>query len=367
MTVHADRMRDEPRGHPRRALLAARAARAGRGGALARRGLPDRPGGRPARLGRGHRSSATCSREAAPELDLDAVFDPAAFVRHARTIVAAPRPHRLARPDLAGQMSGDPRRLRSETRRGPMRPRGPGRRGRRAPQQAQARRKTKPALRASAPQAPASAPALDVSASGGTAAARRLRWRPRRSRASDAARSTRRTPSTARASAASGGSGVHAQAQAQAQAGQPGRCRRPRSRRRPLRRHRSGLRLSSPIAVYSGPFGVRQAERLLWRAGFGPSPGHAEALAAAGPAPRGGRPHPAGGAAHLHGRAARLQAYELDADPVIPIKPIDRYGPRPPLVPRPHGPHRPAAGRAHDAGLARLVRHLQRRRRPARA
>jgi cob(I)alamin adenosyltransferase len=25
--------------------------------------------------------------EAAPELDLDAVFDPAAFVRHARTIV----------------------------------------------------------------------------------------------------------------------------------------------------------------------------------------------------------------------------------------------------------------------------------------
>jgi uncharacterized protein (DUF1800 family) len=42
------------------------------------------------------------------------------------------------------------------------------------------------------------------------------------------------------------------------------------------------LRLSSPTAVYSGPFGVREAERLLWRAGFGPSPGHAQFLAAAG-------------------------------------------------------------------------------------
>jgi hypothetical protein len=43
-----------------------------------------------------------------------------------------------------------------------------------------------------------------------------------------------------------------------------------------------GFTLSSPIAIYSGPFGVRQAERLLWRAGFGPSPGHAQALAAMG-------------------------------------------------------------------------------------
>jgi uncharacterized protein (DUF1800 family) len=38
----------------------------------------------------------------------------------------------------------------------------------------------------------------------------------------------------------------------------------------------------SPLAVYSGAFGVRQAERLLWRAGFGPSPGHAEWLAGLG-------------------------------------------------------------------------------------
>ncbi|HEY6781480.1 MAG TPA: hypothetical protein VI111_11020, partial [Thermoleophilaceae bacterium] len=38
----------------------------------------------------------------------------------------------------------------------------------------------------------------------------------------------------------------------------------------------------SPIAVYGGPFGRAQAERLLWRAGFGPSPGWPEAFAAWG-------------------------------------------------------------------------------------
>jgi hypothetical protein len=40
--------------------------------------------------------------------------------------------------------------------------------------------------------------------------------------------------------------------------------------------------IQSPIAVYSGTFGPRQAERLLWRAGFGPRPGQAKALAALG-------------------------------------------------------------------------------------
>jgi len=34
--------------------------------------------------------------------------------------------------------------------------------------------------------------------------------------------------------------------------------------------------------IYAGPFGLRQAQRLLWRAGFGPGPGQAEALAAMG-------------------------------------------------------------------------------------
>ncbi|HUQ23571.1 MAG TPA: DUF1800 domain-containing protein [Gaiellaceae bacterium] len=36
------------------------------------------------------------------------------------------------------------------------------------------------------------------------------------------------------------------------------------------------------IAVYKGPFGRPEAERLLWRAGFGPRPGEAEALAKRG-------------------------------------------------------------------------------------
>ena len=38
--------------------------------------------------------------------------------------------------------------------------------------------------------------------------------------------------------------------------------------------------IQSPIAVYQGPFGLRQAERLAWRAGFGPRPGQAAQLAA---------------------------------------------------------------------------------------
>jgi len=36
------------------------------------------------------------------------------------------------------------------------------------------------------------------------------------------------------------------------------------------------------LPVYSGAFGVEQAERLLWRAGFGPKPGQAAALARGG-------------------------------------------------------------------------------------
>ena len=42
------------------------------------------------------------------------------------------------------------------------------------------------------------------------------------------------------------------------------------------------LVIQSPIAVYDGAFGPRQAERLLWRAGFGPRPGQAAELAALG-------------------------------------------------------------------------------------
>jgi uncharacterized protein (DUF1800 family) len=86
------------------------------------------------------------------------------------------------------------------------------------------------------------------------------------------------------------------------------------------------LQLSSPIAIYSGPFGVRQGERLLWRAGFGPSPGHAEVLAAAGlhrAVAALTRPE---GPPVFTGAAPVYKAYELDNDPVIPIKPLDRYG-----------------------------------------
>ena len=36
------------------------------------------------------------------------------------------------------------------------------------------------------------------------------------------------------------------------------------------------------LPVYSGPFGAKQAERLLWRAGFGPRPGDAAAYASLG-------------------------------------------------------------------------------------
>jgi hypothetical protein len=39
---------------------------------------------------------------------------------------------------------------------------------------------------------------------------------------------------------------------------------------------------SSPIASYRGQFTERQATRLLWRAGFGPRPGQARALAQLG-------------------------------------------------------------------------------------
>ena len=71
------------------------------------------------------------------------------------------------------------------------------------------------------------------------------------------------------------------------------RRRRPRPRRRPVRRRTPtptpappapprGPGIATPVARYTGAFGVRQAERLLWRAGFGPSPGHAEALAGMG-------------------------------------------------------------------------------------
>lgn len=52
--------------------------------------------------------------------------------------------------------------------------------------------------------------------------------------------------------------------------------RPPRKRR--TKRRSAGL----PTPVYTGPFGRAQAERLLWRAGFGPRPGQADEFAGLG-------------------------------------------------------------------------------------
>src|ERR1041385_2616170 len=70
--------------------------------------------------------------------------------------------------------------------------------------------------------------------------------------------------------------------------------------------------------VYRGPFGKPQAERLLWRAGFGPRPGEAERLAAKG----------------LHGAVdALVQPHGQDVlvgpPPVVdghPLAPKDAFG-----------------------------------------
>ena len=43
-----------------------------------------------------------------------------------------------------------------------------------------------------------------------------------------------------------------------------------------------GLNGRVPVAIYRGPFGKAQAERLLWRAGFGARPGEAEKLSKLG-------------------------------------------------------------------------------------
>src|ERR1039458_3575710 len=58
---------------------------------------------------------------------------------------------------------------------------------------------------------------------------------------------------------------------------------------------------SSPIATYRGPFTERHATRLLWRAGFGPRPGQARALAELGLDGAGGSPTPPPGRAVLSG------------------------------------------------------------------
>ena len=107
------------------------------------------------------------------------------------------------------------------------------------------------------------------------------------------------------------------------------------------------------VAAYRGPFGREQAERLLWRAGFGPRKGEAAALAKLGldgavrSLTRPGGEKFVGPAPHDDkGRA---------------LAPARRLGPRPSLVARPDGAHLAPARRADDPRLARLVRDLARR------
>lgn len=59
-------------------------------------------------------------------------------------------------------------------------------------------------------------------------------------------------------------------------------CRRRGPSRRPAPQPFPAPQPPSDQLVYSGPFTARQAERLLWRAGFGPRPGQAQQLAPLG-------------------------------------------------------------------------------------
>ena len=118
----------------------------------------------------------------------------------------------------------------------------------------------------------------------------------------------------------------------------------PRHRPRPSRRSRGSL------PVYRGPFRRAQAERLLWRAGFGPRRGQAERFAELG----------LEGAVHAltHPRSRRARGSRAE-DRRPRARAARRLGPRRPVVARPDGPHRGAAGRADGARLARLVRDQQ--------
>ena len=73
------------------------------------------------------------------------------------------------------------------------------------------------------------------------------------------------------------------------------------------------------VPAYRGRFGAKQAERLLWRAGFGPAPGQAAKLARKG----------LRGAVHSltrpHGKP-RLSGPEPHDDDGLPLAPDDAWG-----------------------------------------
>ena len=112
--------------------------------------------------------------------------------------------------------------------------------------------------------------------------------------------------------------------------------------------------IKSPIAVYAGAFGPAQAERLAWRAGFGPRPGQVGQLAA------------------LDLEAAVMSFTRPTGDaPLDGPEPMNGDEPDQPgqrrrrvqLLARPHGPLAPPARRAARARVPRLVGDPPRRRR----
>ena len=74
------------------------------------------------------------------------------------------------------------------------------------------------------------------------------------------------------------------------------------------------------VPVYRGKFGEREAERLLWRAGFGPAPGQARKLA---------RRYNLRGAVRSLTRSKAKEALrgpEPSAEDGLPLAPFDAYG-----------------------------------------
>ena len=88
LRVFPERMRRNLDASPRPVLLAAPPARARRGGARTRRGLPARAGARDARVGGGASFPDLVRADAAiaGRVDLDAVFDLTAYTRHVDTV-----------------------------------------------------------------------------------------------------------------------------------------------------------------------------------------------------------------------------------------------------------------------------------------
>lgn len=72
------------------------------------------------------------------------------------------------------------------------------------------------------------------------------------------------------------------------------------------------------VAVWRGKFGVPEAERLLWRAGFGPRPGEARALARLG----------LEGAVHelTHPGPEHLKGHRPHDEKGRPLAPLDAWG-----------------------------------------